>query len=156
MCERVEGLMLESSINESFKQLQECHQQWKEIGPVPSDKSDEIWERFKNASDAVNKRRQEYYDKMKEEQSNNLLAKIALCEKLEELLKNEVSTVKQWNEMTNEVNELFNLWKTIGTVPKSENEAPFHTKRVFLPGQLPVLSSVVPPTRSRQFRPSCF
>ena len=123
LCERVEGLMLESSMNESFKQLQECHQQWKEIGPVPSDKSDEIWERFKNASDAVNKRRQEYYDKVKEEQSNNLLAKIALCEKLEELLKNEVSTVKQWNEMTNEVNELFNLWKTIGTVPKSENES---------------------------------
>lgn len=123
LCERVEGLLLESSINESFKQLQECHQQWKEIGPVPSDKSDEIWERFKNASDAVNKRRQEYYDKMKDEQSNNLLAKIALCEKLEELLKNEVSTVKQWNDMTNEVNELFNLWKTIGAVPKSENES---------------------------------
>lgn len=123
LCERVEGLLLESSINESFKQLQECHQQWKEIGPVPSDKSDEIWERFKNASDAVNKRRQEYYDKMKDEQSNNLLAKIALCEKLEELLKNEVATVKQWNDMTNEVNELFNLWKTIGAVPKSENES---------------------------------
>ena len=122
LCERVEGLMLETSINESFKQLQECHQLWKEIGPVPSDKSDEIWERFKNASDAVNKRRQDFYEKAKEEQSNNLLAKIALCEKLEELFKTEPTSIKQWNEQTEQVNELFKLWKTIGVVPRNENE----------------------------------
>ncbi len=123
LCERVESLMLETSINESFKQLQECHQLWKEIGPVPSDKSEEIWERFKNASDSVNKRRQEFYEKAKEEQNNNLLAKVALCEKLEELLKTEPSTIKQWNEQTENVNELFKLWKTIGVVPKNENES---------------------------------
>lgn len=123
LCERVEGLMLESSINKSFKQLQECHQLWKEIGPVPTDKNEEIWERFKNASDAVNKRRQEYYDKMREEQSNNYLAKIALCEKLEEVLKHECDNIKKWNDRTNEVNELFKLWKTIGPVPKAENES---------------------------------
>ncbi len=123
LCERVEGLMLESSINKSFKQLQECHQLWKEIGPVPTDKNEEIWERFKNASDAVNKRRQEYYDKMREEQSNNYLAKIALCEKLEEVLKHECDNIRKWNDTTNEVNELFKLWKTIGPVPKAENES---------------------------------
>lgn len=123
LCERVEGLMLESSINKSFKHLQECHQLWKEIGPVPTDKNEEIWERFKNASDAVNKRRQEYYDKMREEQSNNYLAKIALCEKLEEVLKHECDNIRKWNDTTNEVNELFKLWKTIGPVPKAENES---------------------------------
>lgn len=123
LCERVEGLMLESSINKSFKQLQECHQLWKEIGPVPTDKNEEIWERFKNASDAVNKRRQEYYDKMREKQSNNYLAKIALCEKLEEVLKHECDNIRKWNDTTNEVNELFKLWKTIGPVPKAENES---------------------------------
>ncbi len=123
LCEKVEGLMLETSINDSFKQLQECHQQWKEIGPVPSDKSEEIWERFKNASDAVNKRRMDYYNGVKEEQSNNLLAKIALCEKLEELLKKTSETIKQWNDQTTEVNELFKMWKSVGAVPKSENEA---------------------------------
>lgn len=122
LCERVEGLLLESSINDSFRQLQECHQLWKEIGRVSADKSDEIWERFKKASDAVNKRCQEHYEKIREEQNNNLLAKKALCEKLEELLKTELSTVKDWTEATTKVNELFDLWKTIGPVPKEENE----------------------------------
>lgn len=122
LCERVEGLMLCESINDSFKQLQECHQQWKEIGPVPSDKNEEIWERFKAASDAVNRRRQEFYDKIKQEQADNLAAKIALCERLEEVLAATPETIKQWNEQTDKVNELFGLWKTIGSVAKSENE----------------------------------
>ena len=122
LCERVESLLLEPSINDSFRQLQECHQLWKEIGRVSADKSDEIWERFKKASDAVNKRCQEHYEKIREEQNNNLLAKKALCEKLEELLKTELSTVKDWNEATTKVTELFDLWKTIGPVPKEENE----------------------------------
>lgn len=122
LCERVESLLLEPSINDSFRQLQECHQLWKEIGRVSADKSDEIWERFKKASDAVNKRCQEHYEKIREEQNNNLLAKKALCEKLEELLKTELSTVKDWTEATTKVNELFDLWKTIGPVPREENE----------------------------------
>ncbi len=122
LCERVESLLLEPSINDSFRQLQECHQLWKEIGRVSADKSDEIWERFKKASDAVNKRCQEHYEKIREEQNNNLLAKTALCEKLEELLKAERVTAKQWNEVTLGVNELFELWKTIGPVPKEDNE----------------------------------
>ena len=122
LCERVESLLLEPSINDSFRQLQECQQLRKEIGRVSADKSDEIWERFKKASDAVNKRCQEHYEKIREEQNNNLLAKKALCEKLEELLKTELLTVKDWTEATTKVNELFDLWKTIGPVPREENE----------------------------------
>lgn len=123
LCERVENLLLEPSINDSFRQLQECHQLWKEIGKVSSDKSEEIWERFKKASDAVNKRCQEHYEKIREEQNNNLLAKTALCEKLEEILKLELGSIKEWNEATVKVNELFELWKTIGPVPKENNES---------------------------------
>lgn len=122
LCERVESLLLEPSINDSFRQLQECHQLWKEIGRVSADKSDEIWERFKKASEAVNKRCQEHYEKIREEQNNNLLAKTALCEKLEDVLKTELLSVKDWNEATTKVTELFDLWKTIGPVPKEENE----------------------------------
>lgn len=122
LCERVESLLLEPSINESIKQLQECHQLWKEIGRVSADKSDEVWERFKKASDAVNKRCQEYYDKIREEQNNNLLAKTALCEKLEELLKTEFSTAKDWTDASVQITEMFDLWKTIGPVPKESND----------------------------------
>ena len=44
LCEKAEGLMIEPSLNVAFKSLQEIHQQWKEIGSVPMDKNEEIWE----------------------------------------------------------------------------------------------------------------
>ncbi len=122
LCERVEGLILETSINKSFKTLQEIHQQWKEIGSVPMDKNDEIWERFKIASDKINKLRQDYYETMKVELESNLLAKVALCEKVEEVVKRNHETPKEWNDSTNEMNDMLKLWKTIGSVPQKDNE----------------------------------
>lgn len=123
LCERVEGLILETSINKSFKALQEIHQQWKEIGSVPVDKNEEIWERFKTASDQINKRRQDYYESMKEELDRNLLTKVALCEKAEEIFKKEHRTAKEWNDSTNEMNDMLKLWKSVGQVPQKDNEA---------------------------------
>jgi len=86
LCEKAEELLLESSINKSFQKLQKLHEAWKEIGPVPKDKKDEIWDRFKAASDAINERRQSYYGSLREEQNKNYAAKIVLCEKAEQLV----------------------------------------------------------------------
>ncbi|MCK9163350.1 MAG: DUF349 domain-containing protein [Bacteroidales bacterium] len=122
LCERVEGLILEPSINKSFKALQEIHQQWKSIGSVPMDKNEEIWERFKIASDKINKLRQDYYETMKVELESNLLAKIALCEKAEEIIQKNNETPKDWNDSTNEMNDMLKLWKSIGSVPQKDNE----------------------------------
>lgn len=126
LCEKVEGLLIEESINKSFKALQEIHQQWKEIGPVPSDKNEEVWERFKTASDQINKRRIEYYERIQTELEHNLLAKVALCEKAEEVIKKEFPSIKDWNDATNELNDMLKLWKTIGQVPQKDNEAIWH------------------------------
>ncbi len=123
LCERAEGLIFEPSLNVSFKALQEIHQQWKEIGAVPMDKNDEIWERFKNASDQINKRRQEYYEKMRTQLENNLLAKEALCEKAEAVVQRNHDKIVQWNESSDEMNEMLKLWKTIGPVPQKDNES---------------------------------
>jgi hypothetical protein len=122
LCEKVEELLLEKSINKSFKLLQEYHEKWREIGSVPSDKKDEIWERFKAATDKINKHRHEYYEKLHEEQKNNLLLKTALCEKMEEILEEERSSIKEWNAATEKVNALFAEWKTLGPAPKKHND----------------------------------
>ncbi|MCF8297581.1 MAG: DUF349 domain-containing protein [Saprospiraceae bacterium] len=122
LCEKAEELLLETSIIKSFKELQKHHDKWKEIGPVPQEKKDEIWERFKSASDKINQRRREYYEKVQDEQLNNLSAKLALCEKIEEVLNKEITSIKIWQEKTDEVDELLKIWKTIGSVPKANNE----------------------------------
>lgn len=123
LCEKVEELLVETSINKSFKALQEIRERWREIGPVPSDKNEEIWERFKTTTDQIEQRRREYYEQLREEQEKNLMAKTALVEKAEEILSKEHPSIKEWNDSTVEMNDLLKLWKTIGGVPKAQNNA---------------------------------
>jgi len=121
LCEKAEELFLENSVTRSFQQLQKLHEAWKEIGPVPKDKKDEVWERFRSATEKLNKRRQEHYDKLREEQNKNYAAKLVLCEKADEVLTYNPETPRQWQERTNQINELFKVWKTIGFAPKKVN-----------------------------------
>lgn len=122
LCEKAEELLLESSINKSFQKLQKLHEAWKEIGPVPKDKKDEIWDRFKAASDAINERRQSYYGSLREEQNKNYAAKIVLCEKAEQLVETVSQSPREWQKATDQINELFRVWKTIGFAPKKVND----------------------------------
>lgn len=123
LCETAESLLLQDSINQSFKALQQLHEEWKEIGPVPEDKKDEIWERFKNASDQINQRRREYYDKLFAEQQNNYNAKVVLCEQAEELTAGKtVDSVKENNEIADKLTEMLKVWKTIGPAPVKLND----------------------------------
>ena len=122
ICEKAESLLLNDSINQSFNELQELHRQWKEIGPVPDDKKEEIWERFKTASDQINQRRREHYDKMFAEEQNNYNAKVVLCEQAEELVAKPVEQVSEYNAVSDKLTELFTLWKTLGPAPVKLND----------------------------------
>ena len=121
LCEKTEELLLESSVLRSFKKLQKYHEEWKEIGPVPADKKDEIWERFKNTTDKINERRREHYSKIEEEQQKNLETKSALCEQAEEVLTLKNENIKEWQNNTNKVNELLKIWRSVGPVPQKIN-----------------------------------
>ena len=122
LCEKAEELMDEKSMAKAFKSLQKLHEEWKEIGPVPQDKKDEIWERFKAATDKINAIRREHYSKIQEEQNGNLETKSALCEKAEELLAEENTSINAWQKKSEELSELFKVWKTVGPAPKKQNE----------------------------------
>ena len=122
LCEKTEELLLEKSVTKAFKLLQKYHDEWKEIGPVPQEKKDEIWERFKNTTDKINQVRREHYSKIQGEQQANYDAKVAICEKIEELLNESINSIGAWQKKSNDVNELFKVWKTIGPAQKKLND----------------------------------
>jgi hypothetical protein len=132
LCEKAEELLLETSITRSFQQLQKLHEAWKETGPVPKDKKDEIWDRFRATTEKLNKRRQEYYDSLRDEQTNNYTAKLILCEKAEEHAAIIPDSPKQWQYHTDQINELFKMWKTIGFAPKKVNNEVWNKFRASL------------------------
>lgn len=121
LCEKAEELLLEPSVMRAFNSLQKFHEQWREIGPVPRDKKDEIWERFKVTTAKINQKYQEFLDKRKSEQKKNLDAKTALCEKAEEISQLTLDSHKDWDDKSRELVELQKVWRTIGFAPKKDN-----------------------------------
>ncbi|MCL2167512.1 MAG: DUF349 domain-containing protein [Lentimicrobiaceae bacterium] len=122
LCEQAEELLLQESIGKSFKALQHLHEEWREVGPVPEDKKEEIWERFKNASDQLNKRRRAHYDSLLEEQQNSYNAKVVICEQAEELVSFDPKTLKENHAVGDKLTELLKVWKTLGPAPAKLNE----------------------------------
>ena len=122
LCEKAEALIVEPSVTKAAKELQTLREQWREIGPVPTEQNDEIWTRFRTAASQIDERRREYYEQRKEELEKNLLAKQALVDKALELTAEMPTTTKGWNEISNELDELLKVWKSIGPVPREQNE----------------------------------
>jgi hypothetical protein len=121
LCEQAEELLLESNTIKAFNQLQKLHERWREIGPVPRENKDDIWERFKASTAKINRKHQEYFENRKSEQRENLEAKRALCEQVEEINKAELATHKDWAEKSKEVINLQKVWRTIGFAPHKDN-----------------------------------
>lgn len=121
LCEKAEELLLEPSPVNAFKSLQDFHNQWREIGPVPQESKNDIWERFKEATSQINKRHHEYFEKQKDDQHKNFEAKIAICEEVEAINLLEMKSFRDFDEKADRVVELQKLWRTIGFAPKKQN-----------------------------------
>ncbi len=121
LCEKAEELILEPNVVDAFKTLQKYHDQWREIGPVPRENRADIWERFKEATSKINKKHQQYYQDLKENQKKNLESKIVLCEKAEALAELDINDHQTWVAKTREILDIQKVWKTIGFAPKKDN-----------------------------------
>ena len=130
ICEKTEELLVEPSIIKAFNILQKYHEQWREVGPVPREKKDELWERFKAATSIINKKHQDYFEDRKSDQKKNLDAKVALCEKVEEIANAAIETHRDWDDRSRELIELQKLWRTIGFAPKKENNKIYERFRI--------------------------
>ncbi len=121
LCEKAEELLVESSVLRAFNTLQKYHEQWREAGPVPIENKEDIWERFKAATAKINKKYQDFFESRKTEQKKNLDAKIALCEKVEEINELELASNKDWDDKSRELVQLQKIWRTVGFAPRKDN-----------------------------------
>lgn len=129
LCEAAERLADEQDIISAFHQLQKLHQEFREIGPVAKELREEVWNRFKTASTAVNKRHQQYFEDLKQRENENLEKKTALCEAVESIDFATLETYAQWNDKTQEIIALQEEWKTIGFAPQKMNNKIFERFR---------------------------
>lgn len=121
LCEPAEKLADEPDVISAFHQLQELHQQYREIGPVAKDLRESIWARFKAASTVINKRHQQHFEDLRAKEEDNLARKTELCEKAEAIAKAENKGASDWEKHTKEIIALQAEWKTIGFAPQKMN-----------------------------------
>ncbi|NDV78294.1 DUF349 domain-containing protein [Dysgonomonas sp. 511] len=127
--ESVEKLVEDEDSVSAFHQLQNFHQQWRDIGPVARELREEIWVRFKDASTQINKNYQTHFESLKGKEEENLAAKNEICEALKAIDYDTLKTFKDWDEKSKEVIELQAKWKTIGFVPRRINTQIFEEFR---------------------------
>ena len=121
-CEQAEALAESEDVVGAFKELQKLHEQWKEFGPVAKEFRDSIWERFRAATAVINKKYQAHFEGLKEQHAANLEAKTALCEKVEAIAAQEITSSNQWNALSKEIEEIQAAWRRIGYATKKDNQ----------------------------------
>ena len=121
LCEAAEKLADETDVISAFHQLQQLHQEYREIGPVSKELREEIWQRFKAASTVINKRHQQHFEDLRAREEDNLVKKTALCEKVEAINGEENKGSGDWERHTQEIIAIQAEWKTIGFAPQKMN-----------------------------------
>ena len=119
ICEKAEKLVNNSNIMRAVSSLNELHAEFKHIGPVERDKQEDIWNRLKNASDEVYKKKKDFIANIKESLNENLEKKSKLLDEINKIKNFKSDKFKEWNNKTKEVLSLKDKWNSIGGVPKS-------------------------------------
>ncbi len=125
LCEEAENLSSEKDVIAAFTKLQTLHNKWREIGPVVKELREELWNRFKEASTAVNKRHQAFFEDRKEKEKENEVAKTGICEEAEAIDLQALNTYQKWDDATKTIIALQDKWKTLGYASKKVNNELF-------------------------------
>ena len=121
LCEEAEQLVAESTAEENRQEIAarliELQQKWKEIGPVPPDQSEVVWQRFREPCDRFFAARQEQFEQEEEERRLNQEHKEEMLARAEELANRESD-----KETTVQLQQLQKEWFEIGPAPREKNK----------------------------------
>lgn len=120
LIEKAEKLAAEPSIQKALKELEALHDEFKHIGPVVKELQDEVWNKFKEASNKIYERKKEYLEELKGKYQANLAVKQALLQKLDSLVEFTSDKPEAWAAQTKLLDALQEEWKKAGLIEKEK------------------------------------
>ncbi len=123
LTKKVEALLQEPSIRRSYSLLNKYHEEFRNTGPVPRESREGIWEAFKKVTEEVYQQKKAAQDEIQAQREENLNKKTLLLDKLRLMADIPFDSTKKWNQKSKELDEIFENWKKIGPVPKSQSDA---------------------------------
>lgn len=122
LIKKVELLKEETSMRKAIVTLNKYHEDWKNTGPVRREISEEIWSRFKAASDIIIDKVKQQRAELDAKRQVNYEKKILLVEKSETAVTAMPDNISDWQKLGKELDGYFEEWKKIGPVPTQFNE----------------------------------
>jgi len=122
LCEQAEHVITQLDQTEKYDALTETilnlQKQWKEIGPVPQEHSQPIWERFQTPCNIFFEKKSDYIKQRKQQWDDNQIIKEKLVEEAENL-----ASSTDWKKTAARLTELQKQWQETGsTMRKVERE----------------------------------
>ena len=129
LSEQAEALINETSLNKIHNELQRLHQLWKEIGPVKRELREEVWNRFKNASHELHKKRNQHFLELKKRGEQSIKNKNEICQQIKALTEKEAKSHNDWINLSSELKKLENQWKQQAPLNKTDNKIAWRNLR---------------------------
>jgi hypothetical protein len=118
ICEKAEKLVESNSIQRAIRELNELHEEFKHIGPVPKEAQESLWQRFKTASDKVYEKKRDFIKNREDEKKKNLELKLALVEEVKPFADYKTDKIAEWNDKTKELLDIQKKWDAIRFIPR--------------------------------------
>ncbi len=123
LCDEVEKMVSEAPTthkgwNKASERLQAIQAEWRTIGFAPKKDNNKVYDRFRAACDKFFEAKHAFYSEAKEDMSNNLEIKTALCERAEAIAER-----TDWAKATEELLTLQAEWKASGAVSRKYADA---------------------------------
>tara|TARA_B110000483_G_scaffold83619_1_gene103727 strand:- start:767 stop:2449 length:1683 start_codon:yes stop_codon:yes gene_type:complete len=103
-------------------ELKILQNKWEEIGPTFKEHWEELKKKYWSEVHIIQKRTNEFYNKLKSNLKENLENKKKLIERVKELSSQQTNNSKEWDLLANQLKKCQADWKKIGPVPKKEND----------------------------------
>lgn len=116
LIDEAEALLDSDDLADAARKVNKLHRRWKKIGNLPQKDENEMWDRFKAATDAFNEKKSENIDELRDQEEENYNEKLKLIEKAVSIQDSE-----EWESTHKEYQKLMNEWKKVGPVPRKKS-----------------------------------
>lgn len=116
LIDQAEALIDADDLADAARRVNKLHRKWKKVGNLPQKDENEMWDRFKEATDKFNEKKAENLDVLRDQEQENLDQKMELIKKAED-----VKDSEEWEDTHREMQRLMDQWKKIGPVARRQS-----------------------------------
>lgn len=111
-----EALVDNENIAKAARKVNKLHNAWKKAGNLPQKDENELWDKFKSATDAFNEKKSENIDVLREQEEKNYDKKLQLIEQAEA-----TQDTEDFDKGHQTMQNLMDQWKKIGPVQRKKS-----------------------------------